>query len=294
MITRHPSRDDDGGIALSIVVPCFNEASALHRLVDAVTTRFDPDSTELILVDDGSTDGTADVASTLLVGLSHGRLIVLPANRGKGAALRAGVAETRGQKVLFMDADLSTSLDTVDDVLALLDDVDVDVVVGSRGAPGATTTGSPALRVAMGRTFSTLSRLVAGTGILDSQCGFKAFRREAAHLGFALSRIDRFAFDPEVLRILRLTGHRIVEHPVVWTAGERSSVRPLRDSVQTLVDLLALRMRTSPNRVRRAATGLGWSPSDVPPEVPAGGIPTGGIPTGGIPTGGTPAGAPPV
>jgi dolichyl-phosphate beta-glucosyltransferase len=193
-MTTRSMHGGGASIRLSVVVPCFNEAHTLRRLVGEVRKRFDMGSTEFVLVDDGSTDGSSELAGRLLGGLEHARLIELPVNRGKGAALRAGVAVTTGPSVLFMDADLSTSLENVDDFLAQLDEV--DVVVGSRVMPGSETVGSPWLRVCMGRTFSVLARLLTGTGVSDSQCGFKAFRGEPARLAFALSKTNRFAFDP--------------------------------------------------------------------------------------------------
>jgi hypothetical protein len=181
------------------------------------------------------------------------------------------VAASTGAAVLFMDADLSTSLADVDTVLALL--ATHDVVIGSRSVSGASVRRSSIVRVVMGRSFNVLMRRVTGLDVRDSQCGFKAFRGDVARTVFALAECDRFAFDPEVLRIARLLGFSMVEHPVQWVAAPRSAVRPLRDSVRTGIDLLAVRWSTRAERVearaRRMGLGSAAPPAPIVPVVPA-------------------------
>ncbi|MEI8001559.1 MAG: glycosyltransferase [Actinomycetes bacterium] len=244
---------------LSIVIPAFNEATRLPRTLAALRAHFgDGRDVEVVVVDDGSRDETAEVARA---GTGPGwRLVVevLPENRGKGAAVRAGVALTTGEVVLVMDADLATDLAAVAPALALL--AGADLVVGSRAVPGSTVAGTTALRTVMGRTFNGLVRLIARLDVHDSQCGFKAFRGDVARLLFAMSEVDGFAYDPEVLVLARILGYTTVELAVAWTAVDGSTVRPLRDSLATGVALLRIVARRHPARVRAEAGRLGWSP----------------------------------
>ena len=167
-----------------------------------------------------------------------------------------GVAATTGAVVLYMDADLATDLNGAQGFLAQLEHA--DVVVGSRAVPGSQVHNTTALRTVMGRRFNGMVRILTRLDIRDSQCGFKAFSGDTARLLFALSEIDGFAFDPEVLVLARILGFRIVEMPVDWTAVDGSSVRPIRDSLVTGASLLRIVVRRRRARVRAEAQALGW------------------------------------
>ena len=257
-LLRHYDRDV--GAELSIVIPMFNEARALPSTIEELSRRFAAHRTEIFLVDDGSTDDSAGLAEFLTRELDHIEIIRLPRNLGKGAALRAGVARTSASVVLFMDADLSASLDSIDAFLARTDTF--DVVIGSRSVPGSVVKRSNLLRQLMGRTFNRLMRLMTGLPVHDSQCGFKAFRGDVARLLFHLSRNNRFAFDPEILRIAEALDYSIDEVPVTWIASEYSAVRPVRDSLRTAWDLLPIRLRTRRRRIEDLASRCGLP---VPP-----------------------------
>lgn len=241
---------------LSIVIPAYNESARLPETLRRLEVEFGGSSTEVIVVDDGSTDDTAEIAERACSDELAVSVIRLPVNRGKGAAVRAGVAASTGAAVLCMDADLATDLADVDRFLAHL--VDAEIVVGSRAVPGARVHNTTLLRTLMGRTFNRMVRLVARLPVHDSQCGFKAFRGDVARVLFALGSVDGFAFDPEVLYLARILGCRVVEVPVDWTAVEGSSVRPVRDSIVTGAALLGIVWRHRPARVRAAAHRLGW------------------------------------
>ena len=242
---------------LSIVVPAYDEAARLPQTLQALLARFPDPTTEIVVVDDGSADGTAAIAREALAGRAAATVIALPANRGKGAAVRTGVAATTGDVVLYMDADLATDLTVVDEVLARL--TTADVVAGSRAVAGSTVLDTTRMRAAMGRTFNRMVRVLTRLDVHDSQCGFKAFRGDVARLVFALARVDGFAFDPEVLLIAHQLGYRIVEVPVTWTAVEGSSVRPVRDSLRTGAALVGVVVRRRPRTVRTEARALGWT-----------------------------------
>jgi glycosyltransferase involved in cell wall biosynthesis len=245
-------------LSLSIIIPAYNEAGRLPATLAALRQRIGGSPTEVIVVDDGSADATAEVAEAGSSPALPVRVLRLPRNRGKGAAVRAGVAASTGDTVLCMDADLATDLSSLEDFLGRLEDA--DIVVGSRAVPGARVHNTTMLRTIMGRTFNRMVRVVARLDVHDSQCGFKAFRGDVARLLFALSEVDGFAFDPEVLLIARILGFRVVEVPVDWTAVDGSSVRPLRDSLVTGCALVWIVARRRPRRVRAAARAHGWTP----------------------------------
>ncbi len=164
-----------------------------------------------------------------------------PSNKGKGAAIRKGVVVARGRKVLFMDADLATSLDAVAPMLDRLDHA--DVVVGSRRVPGAVVHGRSRSRTVMSHAFSGPARQLAGIGVTDPQCGFKGFRAEVSKELFRRSMFDGFSIDVEILLIAQKLGLRIEELPINWRAVEGSKVRPLRDPLHMAADLALVRYR---------------------------------------------------
>lgn len=239
----------------------FNEALALPTLVGRLIDTFDRSSTEIFLVDDASSDDSAGLAERLTRNHENFHVLRLPQHRGKGAALRAGFARTTADAVIFMDADLSTSLEHIEPFLSLL--ASHDIVIGSRSVPGSSVERSNALRTAMGRTFNRLMRKVTDLDVHDSQCGFKAYRGDVGRLVFALSRTDRFAIDPETLRLATALGYSVEERPVHWVAGERSAVRPIRDSLRAAVDLCIVRLRT-PRRLIHEWAGRSGLPVPAP------------------------------
>lgn len=243
--------------SLSIVIPAFNESARLRSTLPVLIAHVADRDAEIIVVDDGSDDDTALVAGAIL-GTFSGQVIRLPENRGKGAAVRAGVAAARGEAVLFMDADLATDLEALPTVLKALEDA--DVVVGSRAVDGAIVYQGTRERALMGRAFNRMVRMLTGLEVHDTQCGFKAFRARVAKLLFAMSRVDGFAFDAEMLDYARILGFRIAEVPVVWTAVRGSSVRPVRDSAVAAWALLRIALWARPARVRALAAAQGWQP----------------------------------
>jgi glycosyltransferase involved in cell wall biosynthesis len=247
---------------LSIVIPAYNESARLATTLTELLARTADSDVEIIVVDDGSTDGTADLARQILSASAGSRVLELGENRGKGAAVRAGIQAATAEAVVFMDADLATDLGALDEVLDGLETA--DVVVGSRAVAGAVVHDGTRARAIMGRTFNRMVRAIARSDVHDTQCGFKAFRGPAARVLFGLSRIDGFAFDAEVLYYARALRLRVVEVPVVWTAVVGSSVRPVRDSIRTAFDLLRVVARNRPAGVRRRARSLGWSPEPAP------------------------------
>ena len=244
---------------LSIIVPAYNEAARLPKTLHTLLSRFPDDSTEILVVDDGSHDDTSSIARHALKDRPSARVITLPRNGGKGMAVRTGVAASVGSTILIMDADLATDLDAFVDAECALETA--DVAVGSRAVPGSRVNGTSPMRAAMGRSFNQLVRLFTRLDVHDSQCGFKAFRGDVGRLVFSLSNDNGFAFDPEVLLIAHHLGYRIAEFPVTWTAIEGSSVRPVRDSFRTGVSLIRIALTCRPARIRSEARGRVWPES---------------------------------
>ncbi|MGP0030549.1 MAG: dolichyl-phosphate beta-glucosyltransferase [Acidimicrobiales bacterium] len=231
-------------LKLSLVIPAYNESARLgagvSRLRDAVEAgRIDPASTEFVVVDDGSTDATSAGAEALFGPFPHRRFIRLAANRGKGAAVRAGVTAASAPLIAFADADMSIDpAQTPDFVHALATD---DLAIGSRAASGAAVDRRSIRRSAMNRTFNRIVNLLTRVALNDTQCGFKAFRAPVAKLLFHCSVTERFAFDVEILSLARRLGLTIAEVPVQWSRVEGSRTRPWLDPGSMTRDVVRAR-----------------------------------------------------
>ncbi|HEY5936179.1 MAG TPA: glycosyltransferase [Kofleriaceae bacterium] len=241
-------------VALSVVIPAYNEEARLPRTLTETLSflALRDDDNEVIVIDDGSRDRTAAVV-TEFAKLSGGRVRLLanPGNRGKGFAVRHGVMNARGEVVLFYDADLSTPLHEVEKVIRPILDDRCDVVIGSRS--GAQRATQPRLRRMMASQFRWLRQRLVGLDFHDTQCGFKALRRDAAHAIFGHQTVNGFAFDVEILMIARAQHWRIRETEVEWTNQPGSTIDPVRSSLAMLRELVLLRLNRP---VRRSRTVL--------------------------------------
>lgn len=247
-------------IPLSIVIPAYNEERRIAQTLDTLRRDLDAQigpSWEIIVCDDGSHDATTTVVDERVAADSRLRLIRNDGNRGKGAALMAGFDAARGDAVLFLDADLPVPTSTVAEFVAA--GRDADLVTGSRRVRGSImTTPQPLLRRLGGRTFLWCVDRLGFGGNSDPQCGVKLLRRETLSPVVESVVLTRFAFDVELINRCRSAGLRIVETPVTWTHVEGSTLRPVRDAVATLADLLRLRREFQP---RAVATG---EPTRIP------------------------------
>jgi glycosyltransferase involved in cell wall biosynthesis len=235
------------GATVSIVIPAYRERARLGITLAAVLDAMEPTGAEVIVVDDGSDDGTADIADVALARQPHGRVIRFDRNLGKGAAVRAGALAASGDVVVFMDADLASDLECFEHLLAAVERA--DVAIGSRTIDGSMTIGGTRRRALMARVFNGMARPVMRLPIRDTQCGFKAFRREAAERIFRQAKSNRFAFDVELLSIARALDMTVVEVPVTWRAVEGTRVRFV-DPIQMSIDIVRIASRCRTSRVR--------------------------------------------
>jgi len=228
--------------SLSIVIPAYNEANriggSLHKIAGYFAGR--PDLCEVIVVDDGSQDGTAQVIQSLAEAHPWVRLLRNPTNTGKGAVVQRGVLCAHGEKIAFCDADLSAPIEELDQLLACLDGV-YDIAIGSRvhTAPDNRVQRRVQRRL-MASAFNLLVRALLVHRIVDTQCGLKAFKRPVALDLFSQQSIPGFAFDVELLWRAQRSGYRIAEVPISWVADAESRIRPLRDSLTMARDVVVL------------------------------------------------------
>ena len=236
----------NSGPALSVVIPCFNEEQRLPHTLELVERYLGGRhaSYELILVDDGSIDGTRRVMNAAAERNRAVRIEALPHNRGKGRALAVGVDAARGAEILLTDADLSTPIEELEKLQVGLSK-GAGIAIASRALRGSRVEVSqPLYRVIMGKVFNLIVQVVLLPGIWDTQCGFKLFRADVAHRVFAGLVTDGFGFDPEVLYRARRQGVKIVEVPVVWRNSAPTKVSALRSSLDMLKHVLWIRFRS--------------------------------------------------
>ena len=228
---------------LSIIIPACNEESRLPQTLESIRAyaaarRF---TVEVLVVDDGSRDGTAAAAEQAALKWPAVRLLRNPGNRGKGFSVRHGMLDAAGRVALFTDADLSAPIEEADLLLQALESGH-DVAIGSRGLrPELIAVHQSWVRETAGKTFNLLVRAIIGLPFRDTQCGFKAFRREGARAVFSRQQIDGFGFDVEALYLAQKLGYRIAEVPVRWSHVEGTKVSMFGDSARMFADLLRIR-----------------------------------------------------
>jgi len=235
----------------SIVIPCFNEEARIGQTL-RVTLDYlaaNAPESELIVVNDGSTDATGAIARERLKSTEIvTRLLENFPNRGKGAAVRTGLLAARTPIGLFSDADLSTPLVETPKLIDLIAHGDLDIAIGSRALDRSLIgVHQPWRREQGGRVFNLLVRLATGLPFWDTQCGFKAFRLETCRPILEAARIEGFAFDVELLYLAHRAGLRIREIPVRWNHAEGSKISFFRDSLGMLREV---------NTVRRSVEAL--------------------------------------
>jgi dolichyl-phosphate beta-glucosyltransferase len=230
-------------IAYSIVIPAYNEGSRLGATLEKVLgyVREQGLSAEVIVVNDGSRDNTADLVREVAAKDPVLRLLENPGNRGKGYAVRNGMLNARGEVVVFSDADLSSPIEEMPKLLAALA-AGADIAIGSRWLQAELQTQRQSLlRQLFGRIFNLLNRIILGLRFKDTQCGFKAFTRRAAQTILPLQRIERWGFDPEILFLARKFGFRVEEVPVLWGHSGDTRIHPLLDGARMFQEMVRVR-----------------------------------------------------
>ncbi|HXZ11020.1 MAG TPA: dolichyl-phosphate beta-glucosyltransferase [Candidatus Sulfotelmatobacter sp.] len=231
---------------LSIIIPAYNEERRLPRALERIqeylaSRKMDSGEAEILVVDDGSADGTARVTTEWQSRLPFLRLVSNGQNRGKGYSVRHGMLEARGRIALFTDADLSAPIEEADKLFAALK-AGNDAAIGSRAIDRSLiAVHQSRLREIAGIIFNGFVRLATGLPFQDTQCGFKIFLREPSRIVFEQQRVERFGFDPEILFLAKRHGLRTVEVPVRWAHDPATKVHVIRDSLLMFADLLYIR-----------------------------------------------------
>ena len=228
---------------LSVIIPAFNEESLIVSTLDCLHSYLSarPQSFEILVVDDGSQDKTVEFVRQLQKRHERLRLLSNPQNRGKGFSIQRGVLESRGQIIIFTDADLPYKLDAIDGFLQALQS-GCELAIGSRVLPGSEVKGVPMLRYAAGQIFSWMVQAVLFQGLPDTQCGFKSFKAQAAKDIFRRLTIGGFGFDVEMLFIARKRKYAIRPVPVhMIEHRQRSRVRLMSDSLKMFANLFMIR-----------------------------------------------------
>ncbi|HEY4359282.1 MAG TPA: glycosyltransferase [Acidobacteriaceae bacterium] len=244
--------------SLSIVIPAYNECARIEETLERVLACVNEQGwdAEVLVVDDGSTDETPEIVQRWMQ--SHPRLHMVrnPGNRGKGYSVRNGLLQAAGDMVLFTDADLSAPMEEGARLLEALNE-GADVAIGSRWLEKQRQTiHQPLYRRFFGRCFNWVTRKVMGLPFKDTQCGFKAFKRDAAQTIFRLQTIERWGFDPEILFIARKLKYRIAEVPVTWGHDERSRISYLKDGMQMLKEMAQIRSNSVRGRYDEAIAAM--------------------------------------
>lgn len=251
--------------SISIIIPAYNEEARIPATLERVLAYLKQSGwefCEVLVVDDGSRDGTAAVAER------YGGVRVLrnPGNRGKGYSVRHGILEARGAWALFTDADLSAPIEELEKLWQAAQQAHAAVAIGSR-ALNRKLIGvhQSSLRENGGKLFNLAVRLLAGLPFWDTQCGFKLFEGQAAREIFRLQTIERFGFDAEVLFIARRLRYRIVEVPVRWNHMEGTKMRLFHDSLNMILDLFRIRWKQVRGKYRRSQQSGARSEEPEPP-----------------------------
>jgi len=244
----------------SIVIPAYNESRRIVATLNRVLSYIAEEGwdAELIVVNDGSRDDTAEIVRSFAERNPMIRLLENPGNKGKGYSVRHGMLSAQGEILLFSDADLSAPIEEAPRLFEAIG-AGADVAMGSRWLrPELQTQRQSLQRQLFGRVFNLILRVLLGLHFKDTQCGFKAFTRRAAQSIFPLQKIERWGFDPEVLFLAQRQGSKVVEVPVKWGHDEKTTIHPLKDGLRMFAEVLKIRWNSLTGKY---ATGHPTSPA---------------------------------
>lgn len=239
--------------SISVIIPAYNEQARLPDTLRRIEHNLRQGAWifhEILVVDDGSTDGTAQAAAEIADTIPNIRVLRNPSNRGKGFSVRHGMLEARGEWRLFSDADLSTPIEELEKLWCAIARGKDEIAIGSRAIDTSLIgVHQPGYRETLGRFFNKVMRVATGLAISDTQCGFKLFRRDVAEEVFSRQKLERFGFDAEVLYIADRRGYRIAEVPVRWNHVDGSKVGML-SGMYAFGELLEIRINSMRGRYR--------------------------------------------
>lgn len=265
MSPNRPSTTDACSPRYSIVIPAYNESARVGPTLEKVLVHIAERGwdAEIIAVDDGSSDGTAEIIRGYALKNPRLRLLQNPGNRGKGYSIRNGMLHAHGEIVLFSDADLSSPIEEADALIAAIAG-GADIAIGSRWLRSdLQTQRQPLHRQVFGRIFNLMLRLTLGLSFKDTQCGFKAFTRRAASTIFPRQRIERWGFDPELLFLAKTFGLKVAEVPVKWAHREGTRINPLRDGSRMFLEMLTIRWNALSGKYKQAGTAMVPGPGRI-------------------------------
>jgi dolichyl-phosphate beta-glucosyltransferase len=250
----------------SIVIPAYNESARLGATLEKVVHYIHSQEldAEIVVVNDGSRDNTADIIRSFAAKDPCIRLLENPGNRGKGYSVRNGMLNARGHIVLFSDADLSSPIEEAPKLFKALEE-GADIAIGSRWLRAETQTQrQPLHRQLFGRIFNLLLRLSLGLQFKDTQCGFKAFKRQAVDTIFPLQKIERWGFDPEILFLARKFGFKVKEVPVAWGHSGGTRINPLIDGSRMVQEMFRVRWYSLTGKYASSPPVLRAIPEPIP------------------------------
>lgn len=236
---------DSPELDLSIIIPAYNEENRIKQTLLAIHDYLENKGyqSEIIVVDDGSTDKTTELVEKYAEKIPNLRLVSYEKNQGKGNAVKIGIEEAKGELILFTDADNSTPIEELSNLQKALSENNADIAIGSRYLPDSNVKiRQSKARVLLGRSGNLLIQLFLIDGIKDTQCGFKLFKYQAAKEIFSRQKVKHFGFDMEALAIASRLNYKIIEVPVSWFNSAESRVRPIKDGLRTLKDLAYIKL----------------------------------------------------
>ena len=228
---------------LSLIIPAYNEEKRILPTLEKVYSYLSKQdySFEIIIVDDGSTDETVKIVKNFIKNKRMVNVLTNGENRGKGFTVKNGILSAKGNYIFFTDADLSTPIEELEKCIPHLTD-NFDIVIGSRSLPESNIEiRQPFYREKMGKIFNLLVKMFLLKGVIDTQCGFKGFKKDAVKNIFNRSVIDGFSFDVETIFLAQKYKFKIKEIPVRWRNSELSKVSPIKHSLQMFFDLMHIR-----------------------------------------------------